>query len=87
MTPLSRGLFLRELTICLFYDIEETRHSLNMRGLEVVDGGIEHPLLSPACLGSNPRPRQCYREALFTLLGSQPSPPKEPLGTFLEVLL
>lgn len=66
--------------ICLFYDIEKIRHSLGMRGLELVDGAIEQPWLSLACLGSNPRPAQWYPEVLLTLLGSQQSAPKEPLG-------
>lgn len=68
--------FLHELTICLFYYMEETIHSLRMRGLEIVDGGIEHQLLSQAALGSNPVPGHGDFEALLTLLESQQSPPE-----------
>ena len=74
--------FLHELTVCLFYYIEETRHSLQMRGLEIKDGlrlGENSTTVESGCHGFRSWPQLCYFEELLSLFGSQQSPPKGTL--------
>lgn len=68
----SCTLFLHKLTVCLFYYIEETRHSLRVRGLEIEDGlgwGKITITVRQAGTGSNPSPSWCYFEVLLPLVG------------------
>lgn len=58
-------LFLHEVTVYLFYYIEETRHNLRVSHQKIVDGlRREHQLLRQAGLGSNHKPSQGYFEAI-----------------------
>ena len=66
----------------MFYYIEETRHSLQMRGLEIKDGlrlGENSTTVESGCHGFRSWPQLCYLEGLLSLFGSQQSPPKGTL--------
>ena len=82
--------FLHKLTVCLFYYIEETRHSLRMRGLDIEDGlgwGKITLTVSQAGMGSNPSPSWCYFEALLSLLGLSSLLQRQHGDVLLEELL